>query len=141
MHPEDELLSLLESQLPEPVPKPVDGGRVRPPLQHDAHAMDAGLLRLQGERRHGDEDKSRRNLEKHGVALAQAVRGFQRPMLVRRDERQNYGEARWIALGDLGGTAVVVVYARRGERIRLISGRRANKRERKVYEARTREAK
>ena len=44
------LLPLLESQLPETVPQPVDGCVVRTSLEDDSYAIDAGLLRLDGER-------------------------------------------------------------------------------------------
>jgi len=57
-----------------------------------------------------DEAKNRQNLIKHGIALSNAWRMFDRPMLVRRDERKDYGEPRWIALGDLNGTVVILVF-------------------------------
>src|SRR5439155_13260488 len=50
-HVEDELPSLPESQLPESVPQPVDDRVVRPSLEDDSYAIDARLLRLDGERR------------------------------------------------------------------------------------------
>ncbi len=49
-HVEDELFALLESQLPEPVLQPVEGGGVQASLEHDSHAIDACLLRLDRER-------------------------------------------------------------------------------------------
>src|SRR3984893_11458337 len=44
----NELLPLLEAQLSETLPEPVDGSRIRAALQDDADAIDAGLLRLAG---------------------------------------------------------------------------------------------
>ena len=53
------LLPLLESQLPETVPQPVDSCGVGASLEDDSYAIDAGLLRLDGER-HGEEAASQR---------------------------------------------------------------------------------
>lgn len=64
---------------------------------------------------------------------------FERPMLIRRDERKDYGEPRWIALGDMNGIVVVMVFTRREENIRIISIRKGNKHERKIYQARLKE--
>ena len=60
---------------------------------------------------------------------------FEGPVLARRDERHDYGEERWIAIGLLGHVPVVVVYTKRGHRIRIISARRANRRERERFRA------
>jgi hypothetical protein len=51
------LLALLEPQLPETVPQPVDGLRIQAALVNDAYAIDAGLLRLDRERR-GEETEA-----------------------------------------------------------------------------------
>jgi uncharacterized DUF497 family protein len=81
-----------------------------------------------------DEAKSRENIAKHGIDFADTHRIFEGPMLVRPDDRQDYGEERWIALGDLDGTIVVIVFTQRADRIRVISIRKANRRERKTYQ-------
>jgi len=83
-----------------------------------------------------DERKNRRNIEKHGIALSDSGRVFENPLLIRLDERKDYGEPRWIALGNLDGTVVVVVFTRRGDTIRAISIRKGNKHERQVYQDR-----
>src|SRR2546427_362896 len=44
----DELLPLLEAQLPETLPEPVDGSHIRTALQDDSDAIDASLLRFGG---------------------------------------------------------------------------------------------
>ena len=45
------------------------------------------------------------------------------------------GEGRFVTIGtDLLGRTLVVVYAWRGERVRIVSARRATRRERKTYE-------
>jgi len=51
------------------------------------------------------------------------------------DDRRDYGETRYAALGCLEDTIVFLVYVMRGDVIRVISLRRANLKERKVYEA------
>ena len=56
-------------------------------------------------------------------------------MLRWRDQRQDYGEDRWIGMGAIHGRLMVVVYTeRKPDIIRLISIRKANKRERKRHE-------
>lgn len=86
-----------------------------------------------------DKAKNRQNIAKHGIDFEGARWIFQRPILVRRDDRQDYREDRWIALGELDGVVIVMVFTRRGDRIRIISVRKANRNERKVYQERTRQ--
>lgn len=86
-----------------------------------------------------DEAKNRQNIAKHGIDFADARWIFQRPVLVRRDDRQDYREDRSIALGELDGVVIVMVFTRRGDHIRIISVRKANRNERKVYQERTRQ--
>ena len=59
---------------------------------------------------------------------------FKEVILTAEDKRQDYGETRLISLGLLEDLVVVVVYTERGEKIRLISMRKANQKERKAYE-------
>jgi uncharacterized DUF497 family protein len=52
------------------------------------------------------------------------------------DDREDYGENRWITIGAVESALLVVVYTVRdvgSEMIRLISARRANAQERKAY--------
>jgi hypothetical protein len=54
---EDQLLAVLEAELPKTVPEPVDGDIVRwTALDDDADVKDAGVLRLGGERRDEEAD-------------------------------------------------------------------------------------
>ncbi len=80
-----------------------------------------------------NEAKNRLNIAKHGIDFADVPRMFERSALVRRDDRREYDEERWIALGDLDGGVIVAVYTRRGSRLRIISARKANRRERTIY--------
>ena len=49
------------------------------------------------------------------------------------DDRWDYGEARYITVGFLGDTMVVLVWTPRNEAYRIISMRKANERERQLY--------
>jgi uncharacterized DUF497 family protein len=81
-----------------------------------------------------DTEKDKANVEKHGISFDEARQIFAGPVLTRSDDRQDYGERRDISLGALSPEAVlVVVHTKRGDTIRLISARRANSRERKVF--------
>ncbi len=50
------------------------------------------------------------------------------------DNRMDYGEERWIALGFIGSRLHILVYTTRIGAIRIISLRKANKRESEYYE-------
>ncbi len=61
-------------------------------------------------------------------------------VLTFEDVRFNYGETRWISIGQITlisqdkNVIIVVVHTQRNQVIRLISARKANERERKRYE-------
>lgn len=83
-----------------------------------------------------DPAKAEANVRKHGIRLAD-VEGvlFDPNALTEEDERLE-GEQRFVSIGmDPVGRLLVVVYTFRGEDIRLISARRATRRERRAYEA------
>ena len=81
-----------------------------------------------------DRAKNEANLERHGIGFDEAKHVFDGPVLTRADDRRDYGENRDISLGALSPDAVlVVVHTARGDKIRLISARKANRRERTVY--------
>jgi uncharacterized DUF497 family protein len=82
-----------------------------------------------------DAIKSEHNLAKHGMPFEYATRAFFDPRRVdRKDDRRDYSEERRITLGKIGGRVVAVAYTLRGEKIRLISARKANPRERRQYD-------
>ena len=86
-----------------------------------------------------DEAKNRENIRKHGIDFGTAKGLFYRPTLTRRDSRRDYGEDRYVSVGQVGqGALIVVVHTERGGRIRLISARPASRRERQAYYERTR---
>ncbi len=83
-----------------------------------------------------DEAKRIQAIEKHGVDFADAPFLWSSPMVVAGDNRKDYGEPRFIALGKLKGRVMVVVYTYRGAGVvRIISFRKANSREVKAYES------
>jgi uncharacterized DUF497 family protein len=82
-----------------------------------------------------DEGKNEINIDKHGFDFADAHRIFDLPMAVELDERNDYGEDRWIGTGMLDGRIVVVIYTEPSEEIiRIISLRKALSQERRNYE-------
>jgi uncharacterized DUF497 family protein len=81
-----------------------------------------------------DEAKARINLEKHRVSFLTAAAIFSNERLERIDDREEYGELRWIALGRVDDEVYRVVFTWRGENlIRLISAQKASKDEREIY--------
>ena len=84
-----------------------------------------------------DTKKAASNLRKHGVDFADAVLVFEDELaLTRRDDLHSHHEERFVTLGcDPQGRLIVVVYAWREERVRLISAREATNNERQQYEA------
>ena len=83
-----------------------------------------------------DEDKADRNLRKHGVSFAEGSTVFADPLsLTIPDPLHSADEERFVTLGlSYRERLVVVAYAERGERVRIISARPATSRERKDYE-------
>ncbi len=81
-----------------------------------------------------DPTKAASNIRKHGVSFADAEALFEDPLAIHAADPDAEGEERFVAVG-LGGAGLilVVVYALRGEAIRLISARRATKRESRAY--------
>jgi hypothetical protein len=74
------------------------------------------------------------NHRKHGISFPYATRVFLDPHRQERlDTREEYGEERWIALGRVDDSVLVVVYTLRGSNIRLISARKANRNDRGIY--------
>ncbi|WP_428533095.1 BrnT family toxin [Rhodopila sp.] len=76
-----------------------------------------------------DPAKDAINQAKHGVTLALAEILFAGPHVATTDDRFDYGEVRQIALGQIGGRVFVCVYVDRQAERRIISLRKANRRE------------
>ena len=80
-----------------------------------------------------DEAKRRLNLRKHGIDFADAERIFGGLTLTVEDDRESYGERRFLTLGLLEDQVVSVAHTERGDLIRLISIRKATKHEARYY--------
>jgi uncharacterized DUF497 family protein len=83
-----------------------------------------------------DPRKARSNLAKHGIGFEGASTLFGDPLsLTIPDPEHSLGEKRYITMGStFNGKLLVVVHTDRGDNIRIISARRASRRERKLYE-------
>lgn len=83
-----------------------------------------------------DPEKAETNLRKHGVSFQEASTVFGDPLSATiPDPDHAEHEERMLLLGrSRTGTLLVVAHTERGERIRLISARKANRRERRDYE-------
>lgn len=80
-----------------------------------------------------DPAKDASNQEKHGLSLALAAQLDWDASLVWVDDRYEYGELRMIALAPDTGILYYVAFVDRGDARRIISLRRANRREVKHY--------
>jgi uncharacterized DUF497 family protein len=76
-----------------------------------------------------DPGKDAANLSKHGFSLAAAAQLSWDAALVWIDDRADYGEVRMIALAPMGDTLLFVAFVNRESARRIISLRRANRRE------------
>lgn len=84
-----------------------------------------------------DEKKRKANLSKHHIDF-NAVWDMDFVSAIRQpDLRANYGEARFVVFGFIGKRLHCLAHAWRGETIRVISLRKANAREQRMYEEKT----
>lgn len=65
--------------------------------------------------------------------MARAGDVFRGKTLTVEDDRQDYGEPRFITIGTLDGRMVVLVWTPRANAYRIISMRKANDREKALY--------
>lgn len=79
-----------------------------------------------------NEAKNRINREKHGIGFETARHVFDDPNRLVNDSPRN-GEARWKTVGLLFGVLFTVVYTLRRTAVRLISARRASRKEVQTY--------
>ncbi len=80
-----------------------------------------------------DPKKNRENIEKHHVSFSRAVKIFKGDVLEWEDTLKDYGETRMIAIGRAERRLFRVVYTKRGNKIRMISARRAKRNDRRKY--------
>ena len=86
-----------------------------------------------------DENKNRINQSKHDLSFETAREVFDDPLHISVPERVEDGEQRWLTFGTVAGLVLVaVVHTYRDddevEVVRIISARRATRRERRNYE-------
>ncbi len=81
-----------------------------------------------------DPEKNRSNVTKHGIDFEDAISIFDGPVLEQITRNRGYCKVRSLAFGVANGRVFAVVYTLRDkERRRIISARRASRRERKEY--------
>ena len=81
-----------------------------------------------------DDDKAATNHRVHGIAFEDAVRIFEGPTLERLDDRFDYPETRWYAIGLVEGRSITVIYTDvDDETRRIISAWKAEKHEEEAY--------
>ena len=80
-----------------------------------------------------DPVKRAATLEVGGLDFAYAGAVFEGATLTVKDDRRDYGENRYLTIGFLDGRMVVLVWTPRHGAYRIISMRKANDRERKLY--------
>lgn len=81
-----------------------------------------------------DEEKRQQTLLERGIDFLYAAQIFEGDTVRIVDDRQDYGETRYLALGMVANEIFAVVYTMRGETIRLISARKARKKEYERYQ-------
>jgi len=81
-----------------------------------------------------DNVKAASNWRDHGVTFDQAAKAVSDAFAIETlDDREAYGEERINLLGMCDGVILHVTYTQRGERIRIISARRARRHEQNNY--------
>lgn len=86
-----------------------------------------------------DENKAKSNRVKHGIRFEDAVLSFDDPQHLSQQERIENGEYRWQTIGLVYGIVVILVahtirFESGNEIIRIISARKADRKERNRYE-------
>ena len=83
-----------------------------------------------------DEEKRLEGINKHKVDMVYAALIFESAVFAAVDDRKDYGESRYRAIGKVGDEVFVVVYTPRGGCFRLISSWKGGRNDQREYEAR-----
>jgi uncharacterized protein len=88
-----------------------------------------------------DTKKAAYNLAKHEVSFDEASTVFGDPLAgTILDPRHSVEERRFVTIGhSSAGSLIVVIHAERDDRTRIISARRATRREKRRYETKTKD--
>ena len=88
-----------------------------------------------------DAAKARANLRKHGVSFVEAVTVFADPLAaIHDDPDHSTSEARELIVGhSTAGKLLIVSFTEQANSVRIISARRVTRRERRDYEARSKD--
>jgi uncharacterized DUF497 family protein len=82
-----------------------------------------------------DERKAASNYARHGVGFEAAREVFRDPFAIEEfDDREDFGEDRFVIIGMVSGRLLVVTYTMRDETIRVISARGAEPHEQREYD-------
>ena len=81
-----------------------------------------------------DDAKDAANLKKHGLDFDAAARVFRDSWAIDEEDFSAVGEQRFKRIGMVAGRIVVVIYTFRGEAIRIISARKAERHEQRQYD-------
>ncbi len=84
-----------------------------------------------------DQAKDEANIRQRGISFKLAARFEFNTALIWKDTRTEYGEERYCSIGHIGERLYVLVFTPRDDAMRVISLRKANKREVKRYEQET----
>ena len=79
------------------------------------------------------ETKRAANLKVHGLDFVDAPSVFEGATYTFEDDRFSYSEQRFVTLGLLAGVPVSIVHTENAHEIRVISFRKATKREAQIY--------
>lgn len=89
---------------------------------------------MQDDRFEWDDEKARANLTKHKVSFEAARAVFDDPNAIDElDDGDDYGEERSNRTGMVNGILLTATYTERDDRFRIISARRATRREQENY--------
>ena len=80
-----------------------------------------------------DEQKRKKTLAERGLDFADAKTVFNGATFTFEDERFDYGERRFVTIGLLDTIVVVIVHTESPKEIRIISMRKGEKDEQKIY--------
>lgn len=85
-----------------------------------------------------DEKKREINLSKHGIDFIDAKEIWQRHVLEIESPQAQHDEKRFLAIGEMSGICITVIYTWRDKTRRIISARRARDNEKEAYSHATR---